>query len=385
MCFSSGTQVAVIELWNRTEISLLYTGAIMETNASTLSSTTNTQQKESLNRRIVLHQRPVGAPTVQDFRIEESPLPVPVPGQVLLRTLFLSLDPYMRGRMGAEPSYAEPVAIGGVMVAGAVAQVQLSLNPDFVCGDMVLCSPGWQEYAISDGSDITRLDSGMMHPSLALGALGMPGFTAYMGLLDIGQPKEGEVVVVAAASGAVGSVVGQIAKLLKGCRVVGIAGGADKCRFVIDELGFDECVDRRSDDFPQQLAAACPKGIDIYFESVGGPVFDAVLPLLNAKARIPLCGLIAQYNDTGLSSGADRLNVLTRTILTKRIKMQGFIIFDDFGDRYGEFYQQMSSWVAEGRIHYREDIVEGLENAPEAFIGLLEGKNFGKLIVRVAE
>jgi NADPH-dependent curcumin reductase CurA len=213
----------------------------------------------------------------------------------------------------------------------------------------------------------------------------MPGFTAYMGLLDIGQPKEGETVVVAAASGAVGSVVGQVARLLKGCRVVGIAGGADKCRFVVEELGFDACIDHHSDDFPRQLSAACPKGIDVYFESVGGTVFDAVLPLLNVCARVPVCGLIAHYNDTALPQGPDRLGLLTRTLLTKRIKMQGFIIFDDYGPRYGEFYQQMSTWLAEGRIKYREDIVDGLENAPEAFIGLLKGANFGKLVVRMAQ
>jgi NADPH-dependent curcumin reductase CurA len=213
----------------------------------------------------------------------------------------------------------------------------------------------------------------------------MPGFTAYMGLLDIGQPKDGETVVVAAASGAVGSLVGQIARLLKECRVVGIAGGAEKCRYVVDILGFDACVDRHSQDFPTQLAAACPKGIDVYFESVGGVVFDAVLPLLNVCARIPLCGLIAHYNETSLPQGPDRLGLLTRTLLVRRIKMQGFIIFEDYGPRYGEFHKQMSRWLSEGQITYREDIVDGLENAPETFIGLLEGKNFGKQIVRIAQ
>lgn len=225
----------------------------------------------------------------------------------------------------------------------------------------------------------------MMHPTLALGVLGMPGFTAYMGLLEIGQPKEGETVVVAAASGAVGSIVGQVAKLLKGCRVVGITGGGDKCRYIIEDLGFDVCVDRNAADLPQQLAAACPNGIDVYFESVGGAVFDAVLPLLNVAARVPICGLIAHYNDVELPQGVDRLGLLTRTILTRRIKMQGFIIYDDFGARFGEFYQQMSLWVSQGRIKYREDIVDGLEHAPEAFIGMLAGKNFGKLIIRVAQ
>lgn len=341
-------------------------------------------QANIINRRTVLNSRPVGAPTAENFRLEEAVVPVPSAGQLLLRTLYLSLDPYMRGRMSAAPSYAPPVAVGDVMVGGTVSRVQASLHPDYQPGDMVLGYSGWQEYALSDGTDLTRLDARMTHPSLALGVLGMPGFTAYMGLLDIGQPKAGETVVVAAASGAVGSVVGQIAKL-KGCRVVGIAGGDDKCRFVVEELGLDACIDRRSADLPRQLALACPKGIDVYFESVGGAVFDAVLPLLNVSARVPLCGLIAHYNDSGLPPGPDRLGLLTRTLLTRRIKIQGFIIFDDYGHRYDEFYQQMSAWLAEGRIKYREDIVDGLENAPEAFIGLLQGRNFGKRLVRITQ
>lgn len=335
------------------------------------------------NRRIVLASRPAGAPTPSDFRFEENPLVEPAAGQLLLRTLYLSLDPYMRGRMSDAPSYAAPVALGEVMVGGTVSRVEASQHPDFKAGDLVLGQTGWQSHAISDGKGLTRLDPAMKQPSLALGVLGMPGFTAYMGLLDIGQPKAGETVVVGAASGAVGAVVGQIAKL-KGCRVVGIAGGADKCRYVTDELGFDDCIDHRAADLKQRLAAACPSGIDVYFESVGGAVFDAVLPLLNAKARVPVCGLIAHYNDTALPPGPDRLGLLTRTLLTKRIKMQGFIIFDDYADRYGEFAAQMGAWLKEGKIKYREDLVDGLENAPQALIGLLEGKNFGKRVVRVA-
>jgi NADPH-dependent curcumin reductase CurA len=338
---------------------------------------------ERINRRIVLKSRPVGAPTSKDFLLEETAIPAPTTGQVLLRTLYLSLDPYMRGRMSDAPSYAEPVAINAVMIGGTVSRVEASLHPDYQSGDLVLSFNGWQDYALSNGAGLNKLDPRMPQPSLALGALGMPGFTAYMGLLDIGQPKTGEAVVVAAASGAVGSVVGQIAKL-KGCRVVGIAGGAEKCRSVVDELGFDACIDHHSVDFSQQLATACPKGIDVYFENVGGKVFDAVLPLLNPAARIPVCGLIAHYNDTALPAGPDRLSLLTRTLLIKRIKMQGFIIFDDYGHRYSEFFSQMSTWLNEGKIIFREDIVDGLENAPQAFIGLLEGKNFGKLIVRVA-
>ncbi|MGL6040989.1 MAG: zinc-binding dehydrogenase [Deefgea sp.] len=212
----------------------------------------------------------------------------------------------------------------------------------------------------------------------------MPGFTAYMGLLDIGQPKAGETVVVAAASGAVGSIVGQIAKL-QGCRVVGIAGGADKCAYVVDELGFDACIDRKDPDFAAQLAASCPAGIDVYYENVGGAVFDAVLPLLNTSARVPVCGLIASYNDSQLPAGPDRMGMLMGTLLKKRIKMQGFIIFDDYGHRYGEFFAAMSEWLTAGKIKFKEDRVDGLENAPAAFIGLLEGKNFGKLVVRVAD
>ena len=341
-------------------------------------------KKQTVNRKIVLNSRPIGAQTSENFRLEKGVAPVPADGQVLLRTLYLSLDPYMRGRMSDAPSYAPPVEVGTEMIGGTVSRVERSLHPDYQTGDLVLGFSGWQDYAVSDGTGLTKLDPRMPQPSLALGALGMPGFTAYMGLLDIGQPKAGETVVVAAASGAVGSVVGQIAKL-KGCRVVGIAGGAKKCRSVVDELGFDACIDHHSADFNQQLATACPDGIDVYFENVGGKVFDAVLPLLNPAARIPVCGLIAHYNDTELPEGPDRLGLLTRTILTKRIKMQGFIIFDDYGHRYGEFYSQMSTWLNEGKIIFREDIVDGLENAPQALIGLLEGKNFGKLVIRVAK
>jgi NADPH-dependent curcumin reductase CurA len=338
----------------------------------------------TINRSIVLNSRPVGAPSADNFRLEESAVPTPKAGQLLLRTLFLSLDPYMRGRMSDGPSYAEPVAVGAVMGGGTVSRVETSQHPDFKPGDLVLSTSGWQEQEVSDGTGLTKLDADMAQPSLALGILGMPGFTAYVGLLDIGQPKAGETVVVAAASGAVGAAVGQIAKL-KGCRAVGVAGGLDKCRYVVEELGFDACIDHHSADFAQQLAAACPKGIDVYFESVGGPVFDAVLPLLNVAARVPLCGLIAHYNDTALPPGPDRLALLTRMVLTKRLKIQGFIIFDHYAARHHAFLAEMSTWIAEGKIKFREDIVDGIENAPQAFMGLLEGKNFGKLVVRVAK
>ncbi len=340
-------------------------------------------QNTTVNRRIVLNARPRGAPTADNFRLEAVPVPKPEVGQVLLRTLYLSLDPYMRGRMSDGPSYAAPVAVGDVMVGGTVSRVEVSRHGDFKVGELVLGYSGWQDRALSDGRGLTKISGEQRHPSRALGVLGMPGFTAYMGLLDIGRPVTGETVVVAAASGAVGSVVGQIAKI-KGCTVVGIAGGADKCRYVVDELGFDFCVDHRADDLPGHLAAACPKGIDVYFESVGGAVFDAVLPLLNAKARIPVCGLIAAYNATDLPPGPDRLGLLAGTLLRKRIKMQGFIVFDDYGPRWGEFAGAMGAWVQQDLVKVREDIVFGLENAPEAFIGLLQGRNFGKLVIQLA-
>lgn len=340
-------------------------------------------QSKNANRRIVLNSRPFGTPDLNNFRLEETSIPVPSAGQLLLRTIYLSLDPYMRMRMNDGPSYAPPVAIGEVMVGGTVSRVEVSQHPGFRTGDLVAGQCGWQDYALSDGSGLIKLDPDFPHPSYALGVLGMPGFTGYMGLLDIGRPKAGETVVVAAATGAVGSVVGQIAKQ-NGSRVVGIAGGAKKCRFAVDELGFDACIDHRSGELPQQLAAACGQGIDVYFESVGGAVFDAVLPLLNSSARVPVCGLIAHYNATSLPQGPDRLPLLMSTLLTRRIKMQGFIIYYDYGHRFGEFLENMLPLVKGGKIKYREDIVDGLENAPQALIGLLEGKNFGKLIVRVA-
>lgn len=337
-------------------------------------------QTATVNRRILLNARPRGAPTAADFRLETLPVPEPGAGEVLLRTLYLSLDPYMRGRMSDGPSYAQPLAIGDLMVGGTVSRVEASRHAGFNVGGRVLGYTGWQDYALSDGTGLTSLYPEDPHPSRALGVLGMPGFTAYMGLLDIGRPVAGETVVVAAASGAVGSVVGQIAKL-KGCHVVGIAGGVDKCDYVIDKLGFDGCVDHRADDLPALLAAACPRGIDVYFESVGGAVFDAVLPLLNTKARIPVCGLIADYNATELPPGPDRLGMLVGTLLRKRITMQGFIIFDDYGPSWNEFAGEMAQWVQDDKVKVREDIVFGLENAPEAFIGLLAGRNFGKLVI----
>ncbi|MFB9213823.1 NADP-dependent oxidoreductase [Vibrio sinaloensis] len=336
---------------------------------------------DSTNRRIVLASRPQGAPVADNFRIETADIPSPNEGEILLRSVYLSLDPYMRGRMNDAKSYADPVAIDETMVGGTVCQVVESKHDNFDKGEWVLAFTGWQDYGISDGEGLIKMGMEPSHPSYALGVMGMPGFTAYMGLLDIGQPKEGDTLVVAAATGAVGSMVGQIGKL-KGCRVIGVAGGAEKCDYAKTQLGFDECIDHKADDFAEQLANVCDKGIDVYFENVGGKVFDAVLPLLNTGARIPLCGLISQYNATSLPEGPDRMSMLMAQLLIKRIKMQGFIIFDDYAHRYGEFAADMTKWLAQGKIHYREHLVDGLENAPEAFIGLLEGKNFGKLVVQ---
>ncbi len=317
-----------------------------------------------------------------NFRLENIALPAAKAGEVLLRTVYLSLDPYMRGRMNDAPAYAPPVALGGVMVGGAVCRVMASQHPGFAVGDWVLSNSGWQDYCVSDGTGLMRLGKQLEHPSLALGVLGMPGFTAYMGLLDIGQPRAGETVVVAAATGAVGSVVGQIARL-QGCRAVGIAGGPKKCRAGVETFGFDACIDHHAADFPAQLAQVLSQGVDVYFESVGGKVFDAVLPLLNVKARVPVCGLIAHYNDTQLPAGPDRLPLLMQNLLIRRIKAQGFIIFDDYGSRYDEFAAAMGPWVKEGKVRFLEDIIDGLEAAPKAFMGLLTGGNFGKLVVRV--
>jgi len=334
------------------------------------------------NRQILLVSRPTGEPTPDNFRMIESELSRPGKGQMLLRSIYLSLDPYMRGRMNAGKSYAPPVEIGQVMEGRAVAEVVESNAPGYQQGDVVFAPMGWQEFAVSDGQGVRKLDPAPRPLSYALGILGMPGMTAYTGLLNIGQPKPGETLVVAAASGAVGSVVGQIGHL-KGCRVIGIAGGPDKCLFVKDELGF-ECLDHREPNLASRLEAACPKGIDIYFENVSGAVFDAVLPLLNNFARIPVCGLIAHYNATELPPGPDRVPLVMHQILVKRLTFRGFIVWD-FASQMPQFLAEMSAWLREGRLKYKEDITDGLENAPRELIGLLRGENFGKKIIRVGE
>lgn len=334
------------------------------------------------NRRFVLASRPVGAPTVENFRLETVPVPQPGDGEVLLRTRYLSLDPYMRGRMNDGKSYADGVELGDVMVGGTVSEVIESRNPKFVKGDLVTAYAGWQDYTLSKGGDLMKLDPRIPNPSWALGVLGMPGLTAYVGLLDIGQPKAGETVVLAAATGAVGSVVGQIAKL-KGCRVVGIAGAPEKCKYAVEVLGYDACISHYDKDMAQQLAAACPDGIDVYFENVGGAVWDAVMPLLNNFARVPICGLIAHYNQSELPPGPDRISLMQGLILQRSLKIQGFIV-SNYVSRVPAFIGDMGPWLAAGKIQYREDIVEGLENAPKAFLGLFTGDNFGKLVVKVS-
>jgi NADPH-dependent curcumin reductase CurA len=334
-------------------------------------------------KRIVLASRPVGEPRESDFRIEEMLAPTAGPGEMLLRTLWLSLDPYMRGRMSDAPSYAKPVEIGQVMEGRTVSEVVTSNRDGFAAGDIVFGPSGWQTHAVTDGKGYRRIDPAIAPVSTALGVLGMPGMTAYTGLLDIGQPKAGETVVVSAASGAVGSVVGQIARI-KGARVVGIAGGPDKCGYVAEDLGFDSCVDHRTPDLAARLKAACPNGIDVYFENVGGAVFEAVFPLLNNFARVPVCGQIATYNVTEMPAGALRTSQLTRAILTKRLTLRGFIV-SDFAARHGDFLRDVSAWLREGKIKYREDVVDGIDKAPRALIGLLRGENFGKMLVRVSK
>lgn len=339
-------------------------------------------QTDTTNRQLVLAERPKGEPTKDTLRLVESAVPEMGAEQMLLRTVFLSLDPYMRGRMSDAPSYAAPVEIGAAMGGGTVAQVVSSNVAGFEPGDWVLSFSGWQDYALSDGTGVTNLGQSPVHPSWALGIMGMPGFTAWAGLTQIGEPKPGETLVVAAATGPVGATVGQIGKLM-GCHVVGIAGGPDKCAYAVDVLGFDACIDHKAPDFAEQLAKASPDGIDVYFENVGGKVLDAVVGLLNPYARVPVCGLVSQYNATELPEGPDRMNWLMGQVLSKKIRLQGFIIFDTFGHLYPDFAKEMGDWLQSGKIKYREEIIDGLENAPQAFIGLLKGENFGKRVIRV--
>lgn len=329
------------------------------------------------NLAVLLRRRPNGTPTPDDFELAETPVPTPGPGQVLLRARFLSLDPYMRGRMSEAKSYAKPVDIGGVMEGQTAGEVVASNAPGFAPGDTVLGGFGWQRFSIVGPERLFRIDAAEAPLSASLGVLGMPGLTAWVGLEDIGQPKAGETVVVSAASGAVGQVVGQIAKV-RGCTVVGIAGGAAKCRFVTEALGFDACLDHRDPDLGAQLDAACPKGIDVYWENVGGLVQQAIFPRLNDFARMIMCGMVAEYNNLEPAPGPNLMSAVR-----KRLRIQGFIVSDSGWQRYGAFRAAMLGWMQAGRMSWREDVVHGLAAAPEAFIGLLAGKNFGKLVVAV--
>jgi NADPH-dependent curcumin reductase CurA len=332
--------------------------------------------------QVVLAARPQGAVRESDFRIETAPVAAPADGEVQLQVRYLSLDPYMRGRMDERKSYAPPVGIGKPMEGESVAQVIATRHPDYAVGDIVLARTGWRTHATVPAHGLRKLDPALAPISTGLGVLGMPGFTAYGGLRFIGQPKAGETVAVAAASGPVGSLVGQLAKI-QGARAVGIAGGADKCAYVKSELGFDAVVDHRDPDFPARLADACPEGIDVYFENVSGAVWQAVLPLLNKYARVPVCGLVAQYNSATAADGANLLPATMREVLSRSLTLRGFIN-TEFAAHYPDFLREVGEGVAGGRIRYREDIVDGLENAPEAFMGMLKGANFGKTLVRVS-
>ncbi len=335
------------------------------------------------NLQVLLRRRPQGEPVPDDFEMREAPVPEPAEGEVLVRARFLSLDPYMRGRMSDANSYAKPVEIGEVMEGQTVGEVVASRAPGYAPGDSVLGGYGWQRFSAVPASRLIRIDAAEAPLSASLGVLGMPGLTAWVGLEDIGQPKSGETVVVSAASGAVGQVVGQIAKM-RGCRVVGVAGGKAKCDFVTGELDLDACVDHRAGDLGAQLDAACPEGIDVYWENVGGAVQAAVFPRFRDFGRMVMCGVIAQYN---VAPGADASGAPPGPnlgpVVRKRLRIQGFIVSDTGWRRYGEFRAQMLGWMREGRMKWREDVVDGLREAPRAFIGLLKGENFGKLVVRV--
>ena len=337
---------------------------------------------EPVVKQIVLASRPKGLPTRDNFRLEEVPMSELPQGGLLLRVLYLSLDPYMRGRMDDRKSYAKPVGVGEVMTGESVCEVIASDQAGYAVGDIVLAYTGWRTHAASAGAALRKLNPAVAPITTGLGVLGMPGFTAYAGLNLIGKPKPGETVVVAAASGPVGSLVGQLAKI-SGAKAVGIAGGPEKCRSVLEEFHFDAAVDHRAPDFAEKLAAACPNGIDVYFENVGGAVWQAVLPLLNTFARVPVCGLIAQYNATGPAPGPNLLPATMRAVLSKSLTLRGYINYEFAAEHYAAFLRTVGAAVADGRIRYREDITNGFENAPAAFIGMLEGRNFGKALVRV--
>ncbi len=334
----------------------------------------------SINRALVLGDYPSGAPGARHFQLVETPLPEPARGEVLVRSIYLSVDPYMRGRLRPGPSYAEPQKIGEVMVGEVVGEIIASRSPGYAPGDLVTADIGWQTHGVVPGNGLRTLDPAAAPISTALGVLGMPGLTAYFGTLEVLQPRPGDTLVVNAASGAVGAVVGQIARI-GGCRVVGIAGSDDKCAYITAELRFDHAINHRTtNDMSSALAEACPHGIDCYFDNVGGPITDAAIENLALGARVAICGQIAQYNDTEVATGPRNL----RHFLVKRASLKGLLVFD-WRDRYEEGLARLQRWVQSGEIRYREDIVDGLEKAPDAFAGLMEGRNFGKQLVRVSD
>ncbi|WP_339800862.1 NADP-dependent oxidoreductase [uncultured Marinobacter sp.] len=334
------------------------------------------------NKRFILASRPEGMPDETHLHLEEVPVQEPGEGEIALKTLYLSLDPYMRGRMNAGASYAKSLEIGDVMTGEAVSEVTSSNVAGFAKGDLVIGRTGWQTHSVATPDLLYKIDPALAPASAWLGVIGMPGFTAYVGLREFGKPKAGETVVVSAASGAVGQVVGQIAKM-HGCRVVGVAGADDKCEYVVKNYGFDICVNYKDDDFEDKLKAACPKGIDVYFENVGGKVFEGVMKLINDFARVPVCGRIAHYNQTKLPEGPDRLIPFMGQILIKRLMFRGFIQSDHL-ELLPDFRRDMSQWLKEGKVKYQEDVVEGFDNALTAFQGLLQGRNRGKLVIKVA-
>ncbi len=333
---------------------------------------------ELINRKMTLASRPVGMPKESDFKLVEVPLLAPNAGEMIIKSLYISVDPYMRGRMNDAKSYAAPVEIGAVMVGGVVGEVVQSNHPRFAVGDMVQGEFGWQTYTISNGKAVRKVDPKIAPISTSLGVLGMPGLTAYFGLLEIGQLKSGETVVVSGAAGAVGSIVGQIAKI-KGCRAVGIAGSDDKVRYLIDELGFDGAFNyKTTKNYVDKLKELCPNGVDVYFDNVGGAITDAVMPLINSHARLAICGQISQYNLEQPEMGPRWLWPL----IVKQARVEGFLVFQ-FADRFPEAAQAMAGWIKEGKLKYKEDVVEGFGNLPKAFIGMLEGDNVGKRLVKV--
>jgi len=334
-----------------------------------------------MNRQILLAARPVGFPKDSDFRLIEAPVPTPAAGQILVRSIYLSVDPYMRGRMNDVKSYAPPVQIGGVMGGGVVAKVIRTNNPSFKEGDIVQGMFGWQDYAVSNGQGVRKIDPTLAPISTALGVLGMPGLTAYFGLLEICNPQPGETVVVSGAAGAVGSLVGQIAKI-RGCPVVGIAGADDKIAYLTDELGFDGAFNYKTvSNYHEKLKELCPKGIDVYFDNVGGEITDAVFRLINTKARISICGQISQYNLEKPEMGP---RLILTMLLVKQAKAEGFLV-TQFVDKYPEGLKQMAEWVKQGKLKYKEDIEHGIENTPRAFMAMLKGRNLGKQLVKVSE